>query len=137
MKCGVGTGTQCEKCNIKSCSAAGRGSQRALCSFVPFQTELPLHSLVVMSSHCCECTAQRQAWLCCAANKACSMGWDRWLQTPITASHGLLLQSVSWIRLGPPPGRTDHGSPTLDNSSRNTVYFSEKSVTSLPAEKPR
>lgn len=66
------------------------------------------------------------------------MGWDRQLETPIIASHRLLLQSVSWIRLGPPPpGRTDHSSPTLHNSSRNTVYFSEKSVTSVPAEKLR
>lgn len=39
-------------------------------------------------------------------------------------------------RRPPPPGRTDHSSPPLHNSSRKTVYFSEKPVTSLPAEKP-
>lgn len=40
-------------------------------------------------------------------------------------------------RRPPPTGRTDRSSPTLHNSSRNMVYFSEKSVTSPPPEKPR
>lgn len=39
-------------------------------------------------------------------------------------------------RRPPPTGKTEHSSPPLHNSSRKTVYFSEKPVTSLPAEKP-
>lgn len=39
-------------------------------------------------------------------------------------------------RRPPPPGRTNHSSLPLHNSSRKTVHFSEKPVTSLPAEKP-
>lgn len=135
-----------------TCAPAGKERQRDLCSLPHFQTELPLHSLVVMSARHLEqisrswrndvCLAWKQPRpLLGSRPKECFMRWNRWLQTSIIASFRLFPQPPCKLgknkaRTSPPPGRTDHSSPSLHNSSRKTVYFSNKPVTSLPAERP-